>query len=85
MGPGSDGPGPCASRTRLGQDWKQTVTSLAPFYRLWSQEEGGGLFFVIDRLVPDWKARYFGSEMPSPFEVLRTAVGNPDSENPRVK
>jgi len=52
---------------------------------LWSQEEGGGLFFVIDRLVPDWQARYFGSEMPSPFDVLRAAVGKPDSENPRVK
>jgi hypothetical protein len=68
-----------------GQDWKQTLTSLAPFNALWSQEEGGGLFFVIDRLVPDWQARYFGSEMPSPFAVLRAAVGKPDSENPRVK
>jgi hypothetical protein len=24
-----------------GQDWKQTLMSLAPFYAFWSQEEGG--------------------------------------------
>ena len=56
-----------------GQDWKETLMSLAGFYGAWSQEEGMGLFLLIDRLVPDWKARYFGTEMPSPFDVLRTA------------
>lgn len=57
-----------------GQDWKATLMSLDPFYGSWSQEEGAGLFWVIDRLVPDWKARYFGSQIPSPFDVLRAAV-----------
>lgn len=57
-----------------GQDRNTTLMSLAPFYGQWSQEEGAGLFFLIDRLVPAWKARYFGPELPSPFETLRAAV-----------
>jgi hypothetical protein len=53
--------------------------SLAPFYGQWSQEEGAGLFFLIDRLVPGWKRRFFGPELPSPFEVLRAAVATTQS------
>jgi hypothetical protein len=68
-----------------GQDWKETLMSLVPFYGLSSQEEGMGLFLLIDRLVSDWKARYFGSEMPSPFDVLRAAVDKRESENQRGK
>jgi len=69
----------------FGRYGKQTMTSLAPFYAFWSQEEGGGLFFVIDRLVPDWKAQYFGSELPSPFKTLRIAVGQSVPNNHQDK
>ncbi len=65
------------------QSWRQTLVSLAPFYRFWSQEEGMGLFLLIDRLTPGWKAQYFGSELPSPFETLRIAVGTSTRENPQ--
>lgn len=68
-----------------GQDRTETLMSLVPFYAFWSQEEGMGLFLLIDRLVPDWKARYFGSEMPSPFDGLRVAVDKPASEKQRGK
>jgi hypothetical protein len=59
-----------------GEDWKDTLKSLAPFYTQWSQEEGMGLFLLIDRLVPGWKARFFAAQVPSPFDVLQAAVGN---------
>jgi hypothetical protein len=68
-----------------GQDWKQTLISLAPFYHLWSQEEGMGLFLLIDRLTPAWRAQYFGLELPSPFETLRVALGKATPENPLGK
>lgn len=68
-----------------GQDWKETLMSLMPFYGQWSQEEGAGLFFLIDRLVPGWKIRYFGSEIPSPFDVLQAAIGKSESPNQRGK
>jgi hypothetical protein len=67
------------------QDWKQTLISLAPFYGLWSQEEGMGLFLLIDRLAPEWKAQYFGTELPSPFEALRVAVGKSAPKNQQDK
>jgi hypothetical protein len=28
----------------------------------------------MDRLVPDWQARFFDPEFPSPFAVLREVV-----------
>lgn len=68
-----------------GQPWQQTLVSLAPFYGSWTQEEGAGLFWLIDRLAPAWKAQYFGGELPSPFETLRVAVGKSAVENRRGK
>lgn len=45
----------------------------------WSQDEGLALFLVIDRLVPDWAPRAFGSPPALGIELLREAV----AENPR--
>lgn len=58
-----------------GQSWQQTARGMAGFMGLWSQEHGAGLFWMIDKLVPDWKPRYFGSDsVPSPFDVLEQAL-----------
>jgi hypothetical protein len=63
-------------RAPRGQTQMQTLLSLSGFYGPWSQEEGMGLFLLIDRLDPEWKRRFFGSTLPSPFETLRTALEN---------
>jgi len=67
-----------------GEDRKGTPMSVASFYGLWSQEERMGLLLLIDRLVPMWKARYFGSELPPPFEMPRTVVYKSAPENQRA-
>jgi hypothetical protein len=41
----------------------------------WSQEEGLGLFLVIDRFVPGWAAQAFGSPPALGIDLLRQAVG----------
>jgi hypothetical protein len=40
----------------------------------WSQEEGLGLFLVIDRLVPDWPAQAFADQPKLGIDLLREAV-----------
>jgi hypothetical protein len=58
-----------------GQPWQETARAMAGFMELWSQEHGAGLFWMIDKLVPDWKPRYFGgNSVPSPFDVLEQAL-----------
>jgi hypothetical protein len=42
--------------------------------RQWSQEEGLGLFLVIDRLVPHWSIKMFGSPPKLGIDLLRQAV-----------
>lgn len=46
----------------------------------WSQEEGLGLFLVIDRFVPNWAAEAFGSNPKLGIDLLREAVTAPVSE-----
>jgi hypothetical protein len=59
----------------VGQPWQETARGMAGFMELWSQEHGAGLFWMIDKLVPDWKPRYFGdNSLPSPFDVLEQAL-----------
>jgi len=48
--------------------------------RRWSQDEGLALFLVIDRLVPDWRARAFTGRA-SALELLAIAVERPPSTN----
>lgn len=40
----------------------------------WSQEQGLGLFLVLDRLAPEWKARVFRPTPVSARELLEAAV-----------
>lgn len=47
--------------------------------RWWSQEEGLGLFLVIDRFVPNWAEQAFGSPPALGIDLLRqVAAGAPD-------
>jgi hypothetical protein len=45
--------------------------------RWWSQEEGLGLFLVIDRFVPGWARLAFGSPPALGIDLLRKAVAAP--------
>jgi hypothetical protein len=40
----------------------------------WTQEEGLGLFLVIDRFVPNWASQAFGSTPELGIDLLREAV-----------
>jgi hypothetical protein len=42
--------------------------------KFWSQEEGLALFLVLDRIVPDWRARVFPPELASPVDLLERAL-----------
>ncbi|MGH7630503.1 MAG: hypothetical protein ACREOF_14195 [Gemmatimonadales bacterium] len=41
----------------------------------WVQGEGLVLFLLMNRMVPDWRERVFGSEPASPFLLLEEAAG----------
>lgn len=45
--------------------------------RLWSQEEGLGLFLVINRFVPDWPQRAFAKDPALGIDLLRLAAQAP--------
>lgn len=60
--------------TPAGEDVTTTLNKIAAKTNTWSQVEGLVLFLLIDRLVPDWQARYFAPNPPSPFAVLRDAL-----------
>jgi hypothetical protein len=62
-------------RAQAGEDWLKTLIKVLERTGAWSQEEGLGLFLMIDRLVPDWQKRYLAPDFPSPFAVLREAIG----------
>jgi hypothetical protein len=69
-----------------GEDWRQTLVSLSEkTAALWSQEEGLGLFLLIDRLVPSWQARFLAPDFPSPFAVLREAIRKRAPLKPAVR
>jgi len=61
-------------RAPKGQDWRQTLASLAERTDAWSQEEGLALFLLIDRLVPGWQALFLAPGFPSPFALLRDSI-----------
>jgi hypothetical protein len=64
-------------RAPSGEEWLKTLITLSERHDAWSQEQGLGLFLLIDRLVPGWQARFLAPDFPSPFTVLREAVGRP--------
>ncbi|MFN7928838.1 MAG: hypothetical protein U0Y68_12990 [Blastocatellia bacterium] len=57
-----------------GETMQTTLMTLAQRMNAWSQVESLALFLLIDRLVPDWQARYFAPNPPSPFAVLQEAL-----------
>jgi len=48
--------------------------------RWWSQEEGLGLFLVIDRFVPDWPIQAFAARPKLGIDLLREAVAKPAAQ-----
>jgi hypothetical protein len=61
-------------RAPAGEEWLATLSTLSETHDAWSQEEGLGLFLLIDRLVPGWQRRFLAADFPSPFTVLRDAI-----------
>lgn len=55
------------------QSWQETLNWLLERTSSWSQEEGLGLFLLINRLIPNWESRFFNEELPSPFQILQDA------------
>lgn len=43
----------------------------------WSQEQGLGMFLVLDRLLPDWKARVFSQNPTTAGKLLSLAASAP--------
>ena len=68
-------------RAPAGEDWLKTLVTLSERTDAWSQEEGLGLFLLIDRLVPGWQKRFLAPDFPSPFAVLREAIGKRAARN----
>jgi hypothetical protein len=64
-----------------GEDVPTTLNKLAAKTNAWSQVEGLALFLLIDRLVPNWQARYFAPNPPSPFAVLRSTLQRQTQKN----
>jgi hypothetical protein len=58
----------------MGEDVPTTLMKLAQRTNAWSQVESLVLFLLIDQLVPNWQARYFAPDPPSPFVTLRAAL-----------
>ena len=56
-----------------GEPWQQTAQDFLGQTKSWIQWEGFALFILINRQVPDWQARFFAADFPSPFEVLEKA------------
>jgi len=61
-------------RAPAREEWLTTLVRLSERTDAWSQEEGLGLFLLIDRLVPGWQKLFLKPAFPSPFAVLRAAV-----------
>jgi hypothetical protein len=61
-------------RAPAREDWLTTLSTMSESFDAWSQEEGLGLFLLIDRLVPGWQRRFLAADFPSPFTVLRDAI-----------
>jgi hypothetical protein len=62
------------SQAPADETWQTTAMNLLQLNSDWVQEEGFALFVLMDRFVPEWQARFFDPEFPSPFAVLREAV-----------
>jgi len=47
--------------------------------RRWSQDEGLGLFLVIDALLPNWQKETFGKSLTTVLELLNKAVNRKET------
>lgn len=60
------------------EEWPHTAPDVIAFLRgtdnSWSQDEGLALVLLLDRFVPDWKARLMGPSMPSPWMLLHEGM-----------
>ncbi len=45
----------------------------------WSQDEGFGLFLVIDALLPNWQKETFDKSMTTVLELLNKAVNRKET------
>jgi hypothetical protein len=59
------------------ESWRDSLQFLLSRNDDWVQEEGLALFLLLDRLVPNWQARFMAPDFPPPFEVLRDALRTP--------
>lgn len=61
-------------RAPQGEDHLKTLLKMMEAADSWSQEEGLGLFLLLDRLMPNWQRRFLAPDLPSPFTVLREVI-----------
>jgi hypothetical protein len=59
------------------ESWQESLKNLLSRNDDWVLEEGLALFLLIDRLVPNWQARFLAPDFPPPLEVLRDALRKP--------
>ena len=57
-----------------GLELRAAIEKMRGSRRWWSQDEGLGLFLVIDRFVPDWPQRAFAASPALGIDLLRLAV-----------
>ena len=62
-------------RAPAGEDWLKTLIALSERTDAWSQEQGLGLFLLIDRLTPGWQRRFLAPDFPSPYRALGEMIG----------
>lgn len=61
-----------------GMQRSEAIEEMRGSKRWWSQDEGLGLYLVIDRFVPHWADQSFGSPPRLGIDLLHQAVGKPD-------
>ncbi len=57
-----------------GVDRPTAVKTMIGQRRSWSQDEGLGLFLVVDRLLPEWPSLVFGNPSIGAVELLERAI-----------
>jgi hypothetical protein len=57
-----------------GLDRQAAVARMLGRRRWWSQDEGLGVFLVLDRLLPEWPSLVFGKTSVGALDLLERAV-----------
>jgi hypothetical protein len=66
-----------------GLEHDKTVAKMLGKRHWWSQDEGLGLFLVVNRLWLDWPASVFGDHSPGATELLERALRESAPRSPR--